>query len=102
MEYILTGEMLDAKEAFRIGLVNHVFPQEELLEQATEIANKIKSKAQIAVKLALNAVQSSTNLNLNEGLNLEANLFAACTGTEDFQEGTLAFLEKRPANFSGK
>ncbi len=102
VEYILTGDMIDAKEAFRLGIVNHIYPAEELMEKANEIAGKIKSKGQIAVKLALNATLSSADLNLKEGLNLEANLFSLCTGTKDFKEGTNAFLEKRSPKFTGK
>lgn len=99
MEYILTGEMIDADEAFRIGLVNKVYPQAQLLERTMEIAGKIKSKAQQAVRLAVKAVNICDEVSAIEGQNYEASLFALCCGTEDFKEGTLAFLEKRKPQF---
>lgn len=102
LEYILTGDMIDADEAFRLGLVNHVYEQDELISKAFEMAKKIASKAQIAVKMSVKAVVSSDELSEKEGLNLEASLFAVCCGTEDFKEGTKAFLEKKKPNFQNK
>jgi enoyl-CoA hydratase len=102
MEYILTGDMIDANEAFRIGLVNRVFPKEELMAKATEMANKIASKAGSAVRLALKAVNASGEVTSKEGQDYEASLFALCCGTEDFKEGTTAFLEKRKPVFKNK
>jgi enoyl-CoA hydratase len=102
MEYILTGDMINAQEALRIGLVNRVFPQQELVEKAKETARKISSKAMTAVKFAVKAVKSVEELSLQEGLKYEASLFALCCGTEDFKEGTTAFLEKRTPKFAGK
>ncbi len=102
LQMILTGDMIDAKEAHRIGLVNKVAPPDELMNDAIAIAKKIGSKGQIAVKLSLKAVISSDELSEKEGLNLEASLFAVCCGTEDFKEGTKAFLEKRKPEFKGK
>lgn len=102
MEYILTGDMIDASEAFRIGLVNHVYPQSELLAKAEEMANKIISKARHAVRLAIKAVTATKEISQREGLNYEASLFALCCGTEDFKEGTSAFLEKRKAEFKDR
>ena len=102
MEYILTGDMIDANEAFRIGLVNRVFPKEELMAKATEMANKIASKAGNAVRLALKAVNASGEVTSKEGQDYEASLFALCCGTEDFKEGTTAFLEKRKPVFKNK
>ncbi len=102
MQLILTGEMIDANEAYRIGLVNSVFPQNELLDKAKEIARTIASKGQIAVRYALQAVVASNNLPVEDGLKYEASLFSLCMGTEDFKEGTSAFLEKRKPEFKGK
>ena len=102
MEYILTGDMIDANEAFRIGLVNRVYPREELMTKATEMAIKIASKAGNAVRLAVKAVNAADEVSSKEGQNYEASLFALCCGTEDFKEGTSAFLEKRKPVFKNK
>ena len=102
VEYILTGDMIDAKEALRIGLVSHVFPQSELLSNANEMAKKIAGKGQQAVRLALKAINAVNEVSLKDGLKLEASLFALCCGTEDFKEGTSAFLEKRKPEFKNK
>ncbi len=102
MEYILTGDMINANEAYRIGLVNHVYPQQELMSKAVEIAEKIASKAQQAVRMAVKAVNIADEVSSKEGQNYEAGLFAICCGTEDFKEGTLAFLEKRKPKFTNK
>lgn len=99
MEYILTGDMIDAEEAFRIGLVNRVYPQAQLLDRTLELAAKIKSKGQQAVRLAIKAVNICDEVSAVEGQNYEASLFALCCGTEDFKEGTSAFLEKRKPEF---
>ncbi len=98
-ELILTGDMIDASEAFNIGLVNHVFSQNELINEAEKLAFKIASKGQIAVKLALDAIVSTDNISQTEGMKLESNLFGVCCGSEDFKEGTSAFLEKRKPHF---
>ena len=102
MEYILTADMISADEAYRIGLVNKVYPQNELLDKAIEMARKITGKGQQAIRLAMNAVRAVDEMSLNEGQNLEASLFAVCCGTEDFKEGTSAFLEKRKPEFKNK
>ncbi len=102
MEYILTGDLIDANEAFRIGLVNHVYPLSDLLNKAHELAQKISSKPKHAVRLSIKAVNAAAQLSANEGQNYEAALFGICCGTEDFKEGTGAFLEKRKPEFSGK
>jgi enoyl-CoA hydratase len=99
-ELILTGDIIDAHEAYRIGLVNKVYNPAELMERAFELAEKIASKAQAAVRLALKAIVSANELSLSEGQNLESGLFAVCCGTKDFKEGTSAFLEKRKPNFN--
>lgn len=102
MEYILTGDMIDANEAYRIGLVNHVYPQSELLDKAKEMGKKIVSKGANAIRLALKAVNACDEISAKEGQKLEASLFAICCGTEDFKEGTSAFLEKRKPEFINK
>jgi enoyl-CoA hydratase len=102
MEYILTGDIITADEALRIGLVNHVFPKEEFLVKVTEFAEKIASKPQNAVRLAIKAIKEADEVSLKEGQNYEAVLFALCCGTEDFKEGTNAFLEKRKPYFKNK
>lgn len=102
MEMILTGDQIDAQEAHRIGLVNKVVPQAELLKTAETIAQKILSKGQLAVRFALKAVNMTAETNLTDGQALEASLFGLCCGTEDFKEGTKAFLEKRKPEFKNK
>lgn len=102
MEMILTGDMIDANEALRIGLVNKVFPLSELQSKTFEIAKKINSKGQQAIRLAIKAVKATDKMNLQEGLDFEALLFALCCGTVDFKEGTQAFLEKRKPAFNNK
>jgi enoyl-CoA hydratase len=99
LEMILTGDMVSAEEAFRIGLVNKIFAQTELLNKTLEIAEKIAAKGQQAIRLALKAVKATDNISLTEGLSYEASLFALVCGTEDFKEGTAAFLEKRKPQF---
>jgi enoyl-CoA hydratase len=101
-EYILTGDMINADEALRIGLVNKVFSQEELLNKTIEFASKISSKGQQAVRNALKAVRATNQMPLQQGLKYEATLFAITCGTEDFKEGTAAFLEKRKPEFKNK
>jgi enoyl-CoA hydratase len=102
MEMILTGDQIDAQEAFRIGLVNRVVPLPELLSSAEAMALKIIGKGQLAVKLALQSVSASGELQLGEGLSLEAELFGRCCVTEDFREGITAFLEKRKPAFRNR
>lgn len=102
MEYILTAEQIDVNEAYRIGLVNHIFPKNELLQKTIEIAEKITSKPEYAISFAIKAVNSYSEMTKREGLNYEASLFALCCGTEDFKEGTSAFLEKRKPAFGKK
>ena len=101
-EYILTGDMIDANEATRLGLVNHVYPQAELMENAMKLAGKIASKGQQAIRSALKAIKAVDNMPLAEGLKFEADLFALCCGSEDFKEGTAAFLEKRKPAFKNR
>lgn len=102
MELILTGDPIDAQEAFRIGLVNKVVPAAELKSAAETMAQKILAKGQVAVRLSLKAVNMSQETNLTDGQALEASLFGVCCGSEDFKEGTKAFLEKRKPGFKNK
>jgi enoyl-CoA hydratase len=102
MEMILTGEIIDARTAFAIGLVNHVVPLDQLEAKTMEIANRIADKGPIAVSLAKEAVKIASRSNLDEGLRREVDLFALCFSTEDKDEGVNAFLEKRKPAFKGK
>jgi enoyl-CoA hydratase len=102
MEMILTGDQIDAHEALRIGLVNKVVPQAELLKAAEELAAKIITKGQLAVRTALKAVNATHETSLSDGQTLEARLFGDSCGTQDFKEGTRAFLEKRKPAFKNK
>jgi enoyl-CoA hydratase len=101
-ELILTGDMITAEEALRIGLVNRVTEPAELLTTAEAIARKIIANAPLAVKYAMEAVEHGMETTQEEGLFLEATLFGLCCATEDMREGTRAFLEKRPAKFQGR
>jgi enoyl-CoA hydratase len=102
LEMILTGDMITADEALRIGLVNKVYPQDELLNKALELAERISAKGQQAIRFALKAVKATDNMSLSEGLSYEASLFALTCGTEDFKEGTSAFLQKRKPDFKNR
>jgi enoyl-CoA hydratase len=101
-ELCLTGEMITAEEAQRIGLVNHVYESAELLPAAEAMAKKIIEKAPLAVKYCMEAIERGVEMPQEEGLFLEATLFGLCCATDDMREGTKAFLEKRPAVFRGK
>jgi enoyl-CoA hydratase len=102
VELILTGDIIDAAEALKLGLVNKVYPLNELMLKANELADKIGSKSQYAVKQALKAINFCDEVSESEGLNFEASLFSLCCGTDDFKEGTSAFLEKRKPSFKNK
>lgn len=101
LEMILTGDRVAAQRAYEIGLVNLVVPQAQLVDAAKGLAKKIATKAPRAVELALRAVLASDGT-MADGLAHEAALFGLSTGTEDLQEGAKAFLEKRPAAFTGR
>ncbi len=102
MELILSGEIIDAKTAFSIGLINHVVPADQLEARTMDIANRIAEKGPIALKLAKEAVKIAARSTLDEGLRREVDLFALCFSTEDKDEGVNAFLEKRKPVFKGK
>jgi enoyl-CoA hydratase len=102
LQMILTGEIINAQEAYRIGLVNEVVPAPELISRAEAILKQMGSNAPLSVKYALQAVNKGLETSLSEGLLIESSLVAICTSTEDKKEGTSAFLEKRAANFKGR
>src|ERR1700687_4208209 len=102
MEMILTGEIIDAKSAYSIGLVNHVAPADQLQVKTMEIANRIAEKSPIALRLAKEAVKLASRSTLDEGLRREVDFFALCFSTEDKDEGVSAFLEKRKPEFKGR
>lgn len=102
LEMILSGEPVTAQEAYRIGLVNQVVPQKDLMAAAETLARKIMANGPLAVKLAMEAVNHGMEMTEEQGEFLEATLFGLCCTTADMKEGTRAFLEKRPAKFVGK
>src|SRR5215471_17506168 len=102
LQLILTGGMISAQEAYRIGLVNEVVPAADLITRAEAILKEIFANAPIAVKYSLEAVNKGLETTQAEGLSLEAALFGLCAGTEDKKEGTQAFLQKRAAQFQGR
>ena len=102
LQLILSGEMITAQEAYRIGLVNEVVPAADLIPRAEAILKQIFANAPLAVKYSLEAVNKGLETSQTEGLALEASFFGLCAGTEDKQEGTQAFLEKRAPQFQGR
>lgn len=102
LELIMTGEMISAAEAKSIGLVNHVYAnKEDLLSAAKNLLDKILSKAPVAVAMAINSINAGFAFE-EAGYQAEANSFAYCTKTDDFKEGTAAFIEKRKPEFKGE
>ena len=99
LEIILTGDMIDAREALRIGLVNRVTAQDELLVEARKLAGKIAAKGLVALRLCKDAVGNGSEMDLTRGCAYEAELFGYSFSTADQKEGMGAFLEKRPAVF---
>ena len=102
LEMLLSGEPVTAAEAHRIGLVNHVVPQAELLEFSRQWLRKVLANAPLALSLTLQAVDTGLEAGLEQGLKFEAAAFGLTTATEDKREGTRAFLEKRQPAFAGK
>jgi enoyl-CoA hydratase len=102
LEILLSGEPINAAEAHRIGLVNAVTPQPELLSYTQSWVGKVLSNGPVAIGLLMHAVDKGLDVQFADALRIEAEAFGAGAGTEDFREGTRAFLEKRPAVFAGK
>jgi len=102
LQLILSGETISAQEAYRIGLVNEVVPAAELIPRAEAILQQIFANAPLAIKFSLEAVNQGLETSQAQGLALEASLFGLCAGTEDKNEGTQAFLQKRPAQFHAR
>jgi enoyl-CoA hydratase len=102
LQLILSGEMISAQEAHRIGLINEIVPAAGLIPRAEAILKKIASNAPVAVKFALEATNKGMDTSQDEGQLLEASYFGLCAATEDKKEGTTAFLEKRPPQFQGR
>ena len=102
LQLILTGEIINAQEAYRIGLVNEVVPATNLIARAEEVLKQIFSNAPIAVKYSLEAVNKGLETSQAEGFALEASFFGLCAGTEDKKEGASAFLAKRAPKFQGQ
>ena len=101
MYLCLTGEMIDAQEALRIGLVERVVSVESLLDEAKKIGQTIASKAPLAIQACKRAINGGVHLPIADALELEALEFGTLVGTNDFKEGTNAFLEKRKAQWKG-
>ena len=101
MELTMTANMIDATTALAYGLVNHVVPQEELLPKCYALADKIKSNSSLAISSAIKAINANYKDGIN-GYDVEISEFGKCFDTEDFEEGTTAFLEKRKSKFPGK
>ncbi len=102
LQLLMTGEMIDAEEALRIGLVNRVVHAAELLGTAQLMLKQIMQNAPLAVALCIEAVDRGLGMTLEEGLTLEANHFGLLAATDDMQEGMSAFLDKRAPSFSGR
>jgi enoyl-CoA hydratase len=102
LHLLLTGETIDAQEAYRIGLVTKVVPPDQLRAEAAKLLRTILANGPVAVALTADAVQRGSDLSLADGLRVEAEVFGQVAATEDMKEGTKAFLEKRPAAFKGR
>lgn len=101
-ELILSARNVKSEEALRIGLVNRVVPLEDLKAEVDKLASKIASQGQTAVQMSKKAIDNGLEMPLANGLELEAQAFGLCFSTEDQKEGMLAFIEKRPAEFTNK
>ncbi len=101
-ELIYTGERIGAKRAYEVGLVNKVFPQEELIPETKKIAKKITTKSKLILKAAKNAINAGGEVDLSSGCQMERQIFSLFFGSEDTREGVTAFLEKRTPKFTGR
>jgi enoyl-CoA hydratase len=102
LQLILTGDLIDAHEAYRIGLVNEVVPAADLISRCEAILKQIDANAPLAIQYAIDAVNEGVNTDLGSGLKLEAKYFTLAAGTDDRKEGTSAFVQKRAPKFQGK
>ena len=102
LQLILSGGVISAQEAYRMGLVNEIVPATDLITRAEAILSEIASNAPVAVKYAIEATNKGMDTSQSEGLLLEASYFGLCAATEDKKEGTAAFLEKRAPQFRGR
>ncbi len=102
LELIISGAMIDANEAFRIGLVNKIFSQEELLDKTVEFLNTCFKNSKLAVKASIDCINKSQEMSLLEGLHYESQKFGEICASKDFKEGTLAYIEKRLPNFTNE
>lgn len=102
LQLILSGEVISAQEAYRIGLVNEVVPLSDLMSRSEAILNQILANAPLGVKFSIDAVNKGLDGSVSEGLLIEASLFGICAGSDDKKEGTSAFLAKRAPQFQGR
>jgi enoyl-CoA hydratase len=100
-ELIFTGKMISAEDAFQIGLVNKVVPQDQLMEEVMKTAGIIATKGKVSLREAKQAINKGLNVDLATGCSIEIDAFALCYASPDAKEGTAAFLEKRKAEFKG-
>lgn len=102
LRLILSGDMIGAEEAKQMGLVEQVVPHDELRAKTLELANRIASKSPLTLKIAKEAIRASQKMNVEEGVAYERDLFCLCFSSADKEEGVKAFLEKRPAQWTGR
>jgi enoyl-CoA hydratase len=102
MELILTADIIDAQEAYRIGLVNKVYPAESLMDEAKKMAKRIMKNAPLALSFSKVAINKGLQADIDTGMSIEADLFGLCFATEDQKEGMTAFMNKQKAEFKGK
>lgn len=102
MQLILSGDMINAAEAHRVGLVDEIYPPEELMDKAMEMAAALAGKPPVAVAATKKAINDGLNMTLDDGCNLEKDVFSKLFATDDQTEGMAAFIERRKANFTGK
>lgn len=102
LQLVLTGETIDANEAYRIGLVNAVVPAADLMSTARKMMGQMLANGPIALALSIETIDRGLDMRLEDAIALEAENFGRCARTEDMREGARAFLEKRPAAFTGK
>jgi enoyl-CoA hydratase/carnithine racemase len=102
LQLILSGAMINAQEAYRIGLVNEIVPRSELMTRAEAILAQVTANAPLAIKFSLEAVNKGLETSQAEGLLIESSLFAICAASDDKKEGTAAFVERRAPQFKGR